>query len=293
MNWLLFRQVPFRYASTCKRDSQKGRAFFLDNIGDDLLLVLLAFVPFSPEPFLVALAIVLLHVSFWSVYEIGYFENDFVAAKHEADGRVSSAFKESGGQFSALIAWVWAVALGLAGLACAWQSGVSHLAGGGVPEFLGLLVLWGAVLLTLRKLFQYYNHIDKMTRVFVYLPLQLLKYGFPALFFALPPAGAALIFAQIIRRWAPYLVYRYVKKEPLELPTRLIRLLVFVMLWLLLIPSQAGLSLFLHGLIILAWLAFRAVRQFQNLLHDAGHVTVDKWKEAATVSEKPSSHSSG
>lgn len=290
MNWLNFRQFPFQYASRCKRDSQTGRAFFLDNIGDDLLIVLMAFSPFSPAPALVTLAIIFLHMSFWSVYEIGYYENDLVAARFEVDGKLSSRVRDLEGGFSILTAWIWAVALGVAGLACAWQSRVSHLAEGNVPEFLSLMILWAMVLLLLRKLFQYYNYLDKMTRVFVYLPLQLLKYGFPALFFSLPAAGAALIFAQIIRRWAPYLVYRYMKKEPLELPSRLVRLLMFALLWLLLIPSQGSWSFFVHGLVILAWLGLRAVRQLQSLLHDAGHVTIDKWKEAGTSNENSASN---
>ncbi|TAG26426.1 MAG: hypothetical protein EAZ40_04550 [Rhodobacterales bacterium] len=258
-----------------------------DGIGDDLLLVLIAFVPLSPTPIPVALAIIFLHVSLWSVYEIGYYENDLVAAKHERDGKLSSTFKETGGRFSILTAWIWAAALGVAGVACVWQSEVSHLADGNLPEILASLVLWAAVLVFLRKLFQYYNHIDKMTRVFVYLPLQLVKYGFPALFFDLPAAGAALIFAQIIRRWAPYLVYRYMKKEPLELPSRLVRLLMFALLWLLLMASQASLAFFLHGLFILVWLGLRAARQLQSLLQNAGHVTVDKWKEAGPSGDGP------
>jgi hypothetical protein len=284
-----FRQFPFQYASRCKRDTQTGWAFFLDNIADDLLIVLIAFSVFSPAPGFVSLAIILLHMSLWSVYEIGYYENDLVAAKFEVDGKLSSRFNDMEGRFSILAAWVWAAVLGVAGLAFAWQSKVAHFADGTIQGVLGMLILWGAFLLLLRKLFRFYNYIDKMTRVFVYLPLQLLKYGFPALFFSLPAAGAALIFAQIIRRWIPYMVYRYMKKEPIEFPSRLVRFVVFAVLWLLLVPSQADLPFFVHGLVILTWLGLRSVRQLQYLLQGAGHVTVDRWKEACNVSEGPRS----
>lgn len=274
-----FRQLPLEYASRGKRDPKAGLPFFQDNIGDDLLIILIAFAPFSPSPVAVALAIVFLHFSFWSVYEIGYYENDLVASKFERDAQIPVGFRDFEGSYSTRTAWAWAIVLGAAGIACIWWSGVSYLAGRGGIELAGLLTVWAALLGLLRIVFRHYNHIDKMTRVFVYLPLQVLKYGFPALFFALPATGAALIFAQIMRRWTPYLVYRYMKKQPLAFPARLVRLLVFAMLWLMLIPSQAGAEFFLHGAVVLAWLGLRSMSQLRVLLRDAGHVTVDEWKK--------------
>ncbi|NNK79042.1 MAG: hypothetical protein HKP40_10060 [Litoreibacter sp.] len=270
--------LPLQYASRGKRDPKAGLPFFLDNIGDDLLIILLAFVPLSEAPITVALAIAALHFSFWCIYEIGYYENDRVAILHERHGQVPVGFKQFEDGYSAKLAWAWGIALGATGVVLMWWSGVSHLANIGTIGFVFLILLWGAVLIALRSLFGFYNHVDKMSRVFVYLPLQLFKYAFPALFFVLPAAGVALIFAQIIRRWMPYVVYRYLGKEPVGFPARLNRFAVFAVLWLLLLPSNVDWSFALHGALIAAWLFFRGLSQINAARSNVRHVTEDDWR---------------
>ncbi|WP_343080301.1 hypothetical protein [Ostreiculturibacter nitratireducens] len=239
--------------------------------------------PFTAAPLEVALSILFLHFSFWSVYEIGYYENDLVASKFEVDANVPVGFKDFENGYSASIAWAWAIALGAAGVAFAWLSGISHLqvfggGSGGAGVFAGLLAIWVALLVAMRLVFRLYNHIDKMTRVFVYLPLQIAKYAGPALIFPLSPAGAALVFAQIMRRWLPYIVYRYTRKESQTFPARIVRLLVFASLWLVLLPSEADRAFVIHGAVIFAWLALRGLRQMRDVLDNVAHVASDGWK---------------
>lgn len=284
MSRFTFRNLPLEYASRGKRDPRAGLPFFQDNIGDDLLIVLLAFIPFSPAPVQVALAIVFLHFSFWSVYEIGYYENDLVASKFEIDAQIPAGFRDFEDGYSARTAWAWAIAMGVAGAAFVWRSGafppiLSGGAAAGAGLFAAILALWIGLLVLMRLVFRLYNHIDKMTRIYVYLPLQLFKYAFPALFFVLPPAGAALVFAQMMRRWVPYVVYRHARKEPKAFPARLVRLLVFATVWLLLLPSQPDRTFLLHGAVVFVWLGLRGLSQLKTVLDQAGHVTADSWKK--------------
>ncbi|MFY0691637.1 MAG: hypothetical protein JXR14_06915 [Paracoccaceae bacterium] len=277
MSRKISRFLPLQYAARGKRDPDAGLPFFMDNIGDDLVIILLAFVPLSPAPLAAALAIISLHFSLWCIYEIGYYENDQVAVNHERSGQVPVGFSAFGEGYSVTLAMGWGILLGALGIAFVLWSGAFYLSGRGAVAFIGAALLWTAALFALRWLFRFYNHIDKMSRVFIYLPLQLFKYGFPALFFTLPAAGVALVFSQICRRWMPYLIYRYLGKEPGGFPARLIRLLVFSALWLLLLPSNPEWGFVLHGALIMAWLFFRGLSQINAVRTNMRHVTEDDW----------------
>ncbi|MGB3625641.1 MAG: hypothetical protein WA989_07430, partial [Henriciella sp.] len=202
--------IPFTYAANCKRNTARGRPFFVDNLADDFLILAVAFVPVSGSPLAAFVGLLLLHFSLWAIYEAGYFENDLVAATIEPDGKIPKRFSEFRDHFSEPVSWVVALVLGVAAI---WvfvtgeliprAAEATVLAAGLIP-----LLLWMTVLVGLRLTYRAYNHIDKASRVVLYLPLQLFKYGFGAVFLVLSPAGAALIFAQVFRRWVPYIVYR-------------------------------------------------------------------------------------
>ncbi|WP_170561732.1 hypothetical protein [Ruegeria atlantica] len=274
------RYVPLDYSFRFKRNKSTGLPFFLDNLGDDLLLVLLAFVPFSSDPISVALAIFFFHISFWTVYEIGYFENDAVSASLEHEAKVTPGFDRAATYFSERQAWLWAVAFAAPGaLLVAWVT---------KPEAIGLFVLlylltWIALLGCLRAVYYAYNRIDKLSRVWVYLPLQILKYGFPLLFFYLPAAGAALIFAQCLRRWVPYIVYRYGRSGLVGLPSKVLRILSFLSIWLLLLPSNLSESYLIQGGIILGWLCLRGFKQTRKVVREMQHVQHDKWSSSGSM----------
>ena len=275
------RYWPFDYSRKCKRNLEAGLPFFYDNLGDDLLIVLLAFALVSDAPLWAALGITLLHFSLWIVYEIGYFENDSVSVKLEADGKTPENFEKYKDVFSQKAAWTWAMVVGFAGLAVILFTPGSYFEGTGVFGFVLAAGLWTAWLIALRGTYYAFNHVDKMSRVYLYLPLQLLKYAFPVLFFTLSPAGAALVFAQIIRRWVPYMVYRHAHKMPEYLPARLLRMIVFASLWLLLLPSNLTQDHLLLGAAGGIVLLLRSVSQIRGQLRKARGVGKDDWQSNA------------
>ncbi|RBW54939.1 hypothetical protein [Ruegeria sp. A3M17] len=276
----LRRYVPLDYAFRFKRNKSTGLPFFLDNLGDDLLLVLLAFVPFSSDPIAFALAIFFFHVSFWTVYEIGYFENDAMSASFEHEARVTPGFHEAAAYYSERQAWIWAVALAIPGaMLVAWVKATESIA---LVALLYLLA-WCALLGCLRGVYYAYNRIDKLSRVWLYLPLQILKYAFPLMFIHLPAAGASLVFAQCLRRWIPYIVYRYGGRGLVALPSKVLRVLSFLSIWLLLLPSNLSDSYVIHGVIILVWLCFRGLSQIRKVVRNAQHVQHDKWSSPGST----------
>lgn len=273
------RLFPLEYAARGKRDPNGGLPFFVDNIADDLLIVLIAFVPFSHSPLLVALAVACLHFSLWSVYEIGYYENDLAAQNLEKSGKIPVGFERFQEGYSTRSSWIWAVLLGTAGIGFAWWSNSTFFFGMGAIGLFAMGVLWLGVLVSLRALFHWYNHIDKMTRTYIYLPLQVMKYGFPAVLFSLPAAGGALIFAQMMRRWMPYVVYRYAGREVEDFPARFVRLSIFIVIWALLLPTEWNWAFILHGIAIFLWLSLRGFTQLRMLVLGAHHIAEDQWKK--------------
>lgn len=269
---------PFHYATQCKRNKRAGLPFFYDNLGDDLLIVLIAFALASDAPLFVALAIVILHFSFWIIYEVGYFENDSVSVKLERDGKTPAKFEYFEQRFSEPLAWVWALVLGLLGVSVVTYSPTSYFASSNLWGLLANIALWFSVLAALRALYFLYNHVDKMTRIYLYLPLQVLKYAFPVIFFPLSPAGAALVFAQITRRWIPYVIYRYAGEIPNHVPARFIRLIVFILLWLLLLPANFDSEHLLVGVIGAVLLLIRGRSQFKDTLRMSKSVRLDDWR---------------
>ena len=274
-SWLQRLQPPLLYSAACKRQKQKGLPVLADLLGDDLVILTLAFVPLAAAPGPAVLAVSLLFLSFWAVYEAGYFENDDVSARLEADPRTPAAFDRFR-RWSEPRAWIWAVLAGAPGLVAVEASGgwlpalgPADADGTRAPSLTAGLVLWLAALAAMRLLFRVYNHVDKATRVVLYLPLQAVKYGLPALFLPLPAAGAALLVAQALRRWLGYLQYRLTGRRIEILPARVARLGVFALLWLLLLPSQDGAGFLWHGAGIGALLALRAVSQMRGLASGA------------------------
>ncbi len=279
---------PLEYTVRCKRQFQRGLPFLGDLLGDDLVILLIAFALFGAFPFPTAAAIVLLGLSFWAVYEAGYFENDMVAALRERDPRIPRAFETFRALYSERRAWAWAGVFGLSGVAVAvLGAGVVPLSGGriapvsGMPEAALAVALgsavWLAFLGVTRAAFRLYNAVDKLTRAYLYLPLQTLKYGFPALFFELPAAGAVLIFAQIMRRWLPYLVRRLSGSDDEVVPARLARLMVFIVIWLLLLPTAVNTTYLLQGALAAGFLMMRAANQTARQLAAVRRIEGGSW----------------
>jgi hypothetical protein len=259
--------LPFYYMERIKRPGQRH---LLDVVlKDELVLLLLVYLWASPSLAVLA-ALLALQASFWVIYEILYVENDRVAERLEADPTLSSAYHTTPHRFSEPLAWLVGLTLGGIGV------GLLQLAAlPGIPGFFGGLALWAGLLGTLRGLAYLYNHVDKATRVPLYLPLQALKPLGAALLLPLPIAATPLVTAHIAALWLPYIAYRSpgASKSAWRAPNHLYRLafaVVFVAAYALALrPSGLDPAALLLPAIGLAWFAFKARHDLQALLRNA------------------------
>ncbi|MEL6640185.1 MAG: hypothetical protein AAFP98_02550 [Pseudomonadota bacterium] len=269
---------PFEYCIHCKRNKDAGLPFLVDNLGDDLLIILIAFALVLDAPLWGVIGISLLHVSLWMIYEVGYFENDLISDTLEPESKTPPRFADFRDRFSEPLSWAYAAVSGGAGIWALGQTADWYFAGTGATGFVAAALIWALVLGALRLNYWVYNRVDKMSRVFLYLPLQLLKYGFPMVLIPLVPAGAALLFAQILRRWLPYVVYRYSGILHSGVPIRALRLMIFVTGWVLLLPSNVmHPAHFIVGGVATVLLSLRGFSQLRAAIKGAKNVRSDTW----------------
>ena len=214
----------------------------------------------------------LILASYMCIYEIGYFENDMVAALKEGkpglNGREvpfqNYPIKINGWIGALLIAAVafgFAVVFGLLGVEGALWGGAA----------------WVGLLIVSRLLFQVYNRLSTGARLYLYPALQLSKYCSILLIFPPTFAGALMVFAHIVNMWVSYIIYR-LGGQNLKLPKEVFRIMLFMIGGAIL-----GLSGALNEIIgpaapatvrtdelvalsaILAWSAFRIGRRALSL----------------------------
>ncbi len=187
--------IPGDYLVHIKRPGQPGALRQL--VTDDLVFWVLGAASGGLAPaFWPGLA--LLFISFWAVYEVGYFDNDRCALAREDDPVVASAFGafEPAGFIPA--ACLWALVCGAAGIA--WLG-----AGWGGAA------CWSLCLAALALVFYVFNRLDKASRVWLYPALAGLRsLGYLAILPA-GPAGLAAGLAQIFSRFLGYFLYRYIR----------------------------------------------------------------------------------
>ena len=264
--------LPFFYMERIKRPRQGHLQRVV--LTDELILLLLVYLWAGPS-LAIALAIVVLHASFWVIYEILYVENDRVAAERESDPRLSDAYHASAHRFSEPLAWLTGLALGLLGVALL-QLARAYTGPGLVPG----VALWACFLLSLRGVAFVYNHVDKTTRIPLYLVLQAFKLAGLALFLPLPEAALALLAAHLAAQWLPYLAYRATKTAVVDawaLPAHLYRLalaLVLALFWALALWSSGTPVATIEVALLAAGLAFFAVKARHELAHLAANA---KW----------------
>lgn len=193
--------LPLRYTAAAKYT----RSYVLDQILlVDILLVALS-ISVTPGELLAALGFVpFLTISLMGVYEIGYYENDMVAARREAAPTLKPAAARYRDFPIEPDAWLWSLAtgaLGLAGAHWAGMLGSIGLAGGALG--------WVAMLLVLRAVFYVYNRRPPGSRILLYPVLNAIKFG--PIFFLMEPTkfGVVLAFSQVAMMWVIYITYRY------------------------------------------------------------------------------------
>ena len=248
--------MPGQYLTQVKRPG--ARYIVRGILQEDFAFWVLSSIALAALPALHVVGLLFLLVSFWAIYERGYVDNDLIAARFEADPKLSAAFLESPVATPRWQPWIWAFVCGaIAIVLLRWP-------GNPVPvDF----AVWAAVLLATYGWFMLYNRFDKGTRIWMFAGLQFARSTAFVALVPIGPIGAVALGAHILAKWVPYCVYRLGGKDWPEAPFHLIRLLFFVVLALLLELSQ-GLSALLSGtaLALLAWNLFRARKELATAL---------------------------
>ncbi len=228
--------LPFVYTAHVKRSP----GFLIKQVFlEELPIVLLAFgfAMGSGIDLQRLIALTLLFLAAFIIYEIGYAENDRVGAATEAKPKLGKNYAQYADYRMEPDAWIWAglvsaLAIGVMGAdnqaRAAPHAGLVDV----TPDLwlsLVLLAAWTGVLGLLRGAFWVFNQVSLQWRVFAYLPLHLIKYLAPLILFNISVAGLMLVAAQIVRTWSMYAVRRAGGDETF-LPSQFIRLCFFVLL---------------------------------------------------------------
>lgn len=277
---------PFAYVTQAKHPGT--RHVMTVFLGEDWLTLVLATAPWSPNPVVTAVALIFLVVSFFILYEIGYWENDREGLQRERAPSLSETQRTWSGTVDPRWAWglalltalpglgllAWMVAPAAAAGAVPWSltSELMALASGpgpaGVATLAGALgVVWVGLLMTQRGLFRVYNRTPPWLRIAGFPLLQVTK-G-PLMAVALPLVtglpGAVLLLAMVGSRWIPYVIYR-LGGPRWRTPDQVIRLLLLIAGWAGL-ALVAGPAVLWHWVtpLILGWSLLKARREMRAL----------------------------
>ncbi len=210
--------LPGDYLVHVKRPRQAGafRRLMTDDLG---LWLLMAAPGFDLR---VLAGVTALFLSLWSVYEIGYRENDLCALRLEADPVVSPQCAGFDTERFEAKAWASAILLGVLGTLALRPADVAATAGA-----------WAATLAALRAAYWWYNRLDKRTRVWVYMLLQAFRTLGIAVVMPVGTLGMMAGVTQIGARWQEYFWYRFAPAQGgfrwTDTPLRLIQLLFFLL----------------------------------------------------------------
>ncbi|OQB43464.1 MAG: hypothetical protein BWY09_00165 [Candidatus Hydrogenedentes bacterium ADurb.Bin179] len=247
--------VPMRYAVQGKY--ARINYFWNQIIGEDLPLLLLAY---ALTPF-TAVTLGLLFLSLYAVYELGYWENDHVAAAREEKPTLRAEavrFKDYPIHRSA---WTWA---GVSGVL-----GVLSFALFTQPPFASPVlavvragILWTLILLVLYGLFKVFNSLNTYRRIYLFPFLHGIKNFAYAVLLPLSLPGALLLGAQVLSQSSIYLIHRHGgRTNQFNRQTyRVVYLVLFVAVAAVALPRPEAL-VSLRWLPIGLWLAYRIARR--------------------------------
>lgn len=255
--------LPTEYLGRVKRPGERN--FLRGVLQDDFAYWVLASIGLAAHPLYHGAGLLLLLFSFWAIYERGYVDNDLVARDYEQDPKLTSAFFNSPVATPALQPWLWAAALGAAGIYVLRYPGRPVQADG---------LRWAALLLGTYGWFWLYNRMDKGTRVWMFSVLQLARTAAFAVLVPVPLIGVAALAAHVVARWVPYYVYRHGGKNWPDMQPPLIRLMFFMLIALLLAVAAGGAAQYANftALALLLWTAFRARRDLVLLVRSARRI---------------------
>lgn len=189
--------LPFEYLSKIKRPGAKYGWLILKE--DFLSCWLIALFPYIVSEPAMSLPAFFLFVSFWSVYELGYYENDIIAGR-ESDGVRSKNFDPERLSNLPGLFYFYGILFSLVGFSLLGVDAATA-------------IKWSAVLVCVRLNYWVFNRIDKKTRIWLYFPLQLLRMFAISVVFPFNPEGVALCLSYAIARWLSYIAYREIMVE--------------------------------------------------------------------------------
>ncbi len=245
--------LPFDYLTQIKRPGKgAAKAVFLE----DFSVWILATFPFAILSWTNLPALLLLFLSFWSIYEAGYADNDHIAATKEKDPALTDEYHALATRSHEWRSWIFGLGLGAAGIT---------LLGVNQPERLFTsLGLWALLLAALRLVYWLYNRVSKKSRILLYPPLQIFRAAAFSILIPMGIAGVAFVGALALSRWIGYFLYRYGKEGQAaqwpDIPLRFIRfVMVFTLLFALFLADafqhSANLAAAAIGLVFHALLA--------------------------------------
>ncbi len=260
--------VPFLYTQRAKRP---GANYMLYGVLlEDVMLLWLAFAWIMPDPLIGAAALLFLHLSFWTVYEIGYVENDTRAAAREAAPVVAAESAAHATRLDPWRAWLVASLLALPGLALLVLR-VPAAMRWPLPDappgvlLAGSLAAWLVYLAAARGAYLVYNRLDVASRGIFYLVLQLLRTVGYALLLPLNAVGACALLSLVLARWVKYLVYRDTGTRLAE-DQRFLSVIFYCVLAGTGVAVDARMFVGVQGAAVLAWLCIYAHRRLRAVL---------------------------
>lgn len=250
---------------------------------DQWLMLVLALSWISPKPILHAAGLLFLVVSFWCIYELGYYENDYVAEHYEKHPNLKENFLNRP-KAPMIEPWVWASLSAVPGLyLLQWAAQPDLLLNIDLLyHTLWLGFCWAILLVITRLVYWLFNHIDKRSRVWPYLLLQYSRLPAFAILTAISPAGGVLLSAQTLTSWIRYLVYRYQGKMK-EVPHAILRLVTLSFLMAMLALTN-GVSAILtwQMAVIFGFCLVRSLSTLPDLIRQVSFVTDDHWSPSST-----------
>ena len=240
--------LPGQYLSKVKRPGE--RYITRGILQEDFALWVLSSLALAAHPLTHVAALLLLLLSFWTIYERGYVDNDLSGARYENDPKLSKAFHQALVPTPFWTPWLWALASG--GAAAVLLRGTGRTAGLAFLE-------WTAVLVATYGGFAAYNRLDKKSRIWLYSLLQLARSAAFVVLVPISSVGAMAIGAHVFAKWVPYYIYRVGGNDWPADSHFMTRLMCFVLLAVLLGVAAGFSSLWTwSAAALLAWNVFRA-----------------------------------
>lgn len=254
--------LPLEYLARVKRPGQR---YFLHGVLlDDFAYWLIAALTFAQTPLVFTLGLFLLLISFWTIYEQGYVDNDDVATRYETDPKLTREYFLAPVERAVVAPWLWAAATGAAALILLRYPETPTLADA---------VIWTVVLVGTFHFFRLYNRYDKRSRVWPFLGLQTLRSCAFVVLVPIPLIAVEALMAHVIARWVPYYTYRYGNTDWAQPRTALLRLVFFLLLatGLMLSEGIAAVTTW-TALAVLAWSTLRARRDIIETFKSARRI---------------------